>query len=235
MLDPVYRAWGQGRQATLLSLDIKGAYDRVDRGKLLETLISKKIPDWIVNFVWSFLSTRSTTLEMPGHHPQGPFYVNIGIPQGSTLSPILFLFFASPLLSRLSQSSLQSTLLVSDETSLAYVDDTYLLVISESHKRNCRQLERLHGTLMEWATESGVIFEPSKYAVMHFRNPERRIGQDYCELPRIPDLTRDNLKTEMRVLGIIVDAKLKWQRHVEHVSVMTRRIALNSLTLLDCS
>ena len=57
LLRPVYDAWCQGLCATLLGLDIRGAYDRVKRSYLLEILAQKKIPDWIIQFIWSFLST----------------------------------------------------------------------------------------------------------------------------------------------------------------------------------
>lgn len=219
MLDPVYHAWCLNLAATLLSLDIKGAFDRVDREKLLEILAEKKIPDWIIKFVWSFLSNRSTTLDMPGHPTQGPNFVNIGIPQGSTLSPILFLFFAAPMLDRLSKDTIRNA----NKVALAFVDDTYLLAVSESHEDNCRILEGLHKVIMNWACESGVTFEPSKYAVMHFQNPWRRSQQRCSSLPKIPGLTEKSLKTELRVLGVIVDSRLTWQGHVEHVSAMTNR------------
>ena len=44
LLDSVYIAWSQNRFATLMSLDIAGAFNRVDRNKLLETLRAKRIP-----------------------------------------------------------------------------------------------------------------------------------------------------------------------------------------------
>lgn len=219
MLDSVYQAWCLNLAATLLSLDIKGAYDRVNREKLLEILAEKKIPDWIIKFVWSFLSNRSTTLDMPGHPTQGSFFVNIGIPQGSTLSPILFLFFAAPMLDRLSKDAIRNP----NKVALAFVDDTYLLAVSKSHEQNCRMLQGLHSVIMNWADESGVTFEPSKYAVMHFQNPCRRRQERSSSLPNIPGLTEKSLKTELRVLGVIVDSRLTWQAHVEHVSSMTNR------------
>lgn len=45
-------------KATLLSLDIKGALDNVDRNILLQRLADKGIPSWIIKFVWSFLSNN---------------------------------------------------------------------------------------------------------------------------------------------------------------------------------
>ena len=143
ILDPVYSAWCMNLQATLLSLDIKGAFDRVGRKRLLDILAERGIPYWIIKIVWSFLSDRRTTLDMPGHPSQGLFFVNVGIPQGSPLSPILFSLFAAPLLDRLAQYTGSKT-----KFALAYVDDTYLLVVSRSHRYNCRLLRQLHDVVM---------------------------------------------------------------------------------------
>ena len=117
----------------------------------------------------------------------------------------------------------QYTALNTDNVALAYVDDTYLLVVSESHEKNCRILERLHSAIMTWAGESGVIFEPSKYALMHFQKPRSRSQKECVCSPNIPGLTKASLKTELCVLGVIVDIRLTWRGHVEHVSSMTKK------------
>lgn len=214
LLGSVYSAWCRDLYASVMSFDIEGAYNRVGRAKLLEILAEKGIPDWIIEFVWSFLSSRSTTLDMPGHPTRRSYFVNIGIPQGSPLSPILFLFFTAPMLDRLS-----STLRNPDKVAFSYVDDNYLLVVSDSHENNCRMLTRLFEEVMAWARESGVIFEPSKYAVMHFQKPR---SQRKCLLqPNIEGVAKICMETKMRILGVIVDSRLTWLGHVEHVSSMS--------------
>lgn len=102
---------------------------------------------------------------------------------------------------------------------LAYVDDTYLVVTSPSHAENNRMMEVLHREIMIWADENRVIFEPSKYAVMHFKQPGIT-GDAYGELPEIPGLDdkAKQLKTQLRILGIVVDHKLKWSAHVALVA-----------------
>ena len=57
IIDPIYGAWIQKSQATLMRLDMKGAYPGVDREKLLDILTVKGIPKWIIRFVCSFLAT----------------------------------------------------------------------------------------------------------------------------------------------------------------------------------
>lgn len=103
-----------------------------------------------------------------------------------------------------------------DKIALANFDDTCLLVVSPDREKNCRALKSLHDDwIMNWAGEGGVTFEPDKYAVMHFQKPWSRHECDL--LPHIEGLTKNALKTEMRILGVIVDNRLTWQAHVEHV------------------
>lgn len=215
LLNPIYASWEAPEtvrtprlKASLLSLDIAGAYDNVERGKVLETLARKNIPDWIIRFVRSFLSFRSTALDLPGHRSP-EFWVNTGIPQGSPLSPILFLFFSSPILELERHARIYL---------LAYVDDTYFLVISRSYRHNCEMMKALHDQLLAWAGPNDVSFSPPKYNVIHFRTPRSR-GEDCTECPDIPHLDKETaLKTEISILGIVMDNRLNWKAHVATVS-----------------
>ena len=217
LLNIVYRGWNykkNHRKVSLLSLDIKGAFDNVDRVKLLQVLLDKGVPDWIFKFVRSFLSDRSTSFQLPGYKSD-PFWVNIGIPQGSPLSPILFLFFASPIIEQFENESCGA---IAETYVFAYVDDTYFLVLSQSYERNCRLLKTLHDRLIGWATPYGISFSPAKYAVMHFRRPRSR-GRVCTLLPDIPGLAvKEHLKTVMRVLGLFVDHKVQRKDHIAVVS-----------------
>ena len=100
---------------------------------------------------------------------------------------------------------------------LAFVDDTYLLDVSSSYKQNCRILKSLHNTIMGWAGESGVTFGPEKYALLHFQRSGSR-HQEWSDVLDIHGLTENCLRTELRVLGVWLDSRLTWRRHIEHVS-----------------
>ena len=82
LLNPVYRGWALSKrqESTLLSFDFQGAYNNVDHFKLLKALEEEHMPSWVVKFIASFLSERLTTLVLPGHEVERPFYVNIGLP-----------------------------------------------------------------------------------------------------------------------------------------------------------
>ena len=61
-------------------------------------------PTWIIEWVRSSLFARSTSLLMPGHRSK-LFWLNMGIPQGSPLSPILWALFTASLLIALEETS----------------------------------------------------------------------------------------------------------------------------------
>lgn len=116
----------------------------------------------------------------------------------------------------------------------AYIDDTYILVTSNSYAKNCKTLEMCHKKLMDWATTSGVTFEPSKYAIMHFKRPYSR-DADCQLLPNINGLERGKdddkqPKTQLRILGVLVDHGLRWTGHVEEVRVYLPLVPLYQLT-----
>lgn len=75
---------------------MSGAFPHADRIILMRILVEKGIPGYIIKIIWSWLCDRQTALEIPGHEAQ-LYFENGGLPQGSCLSPLLFLIFAAPL------------------------------------------------------------------------------------------------------------------------------------------
>jgi hypothetical protein len=98
LTEQIHTVWSTGRNvATMLSLDISGAFDTVNMTRLLDTLRKKRIPGWIVRWIRAFMSGRTTTLLFQGAET-ARCQLTAGLPQGSPLSPILFLLYNSELL-----------------------------------------------------------------------------------------------------------------------------------------
>ncbi|KAF4994823.1 hypothetical protein FGRMN_5557 [Fusarium graminum] len=222
VLNPVYAAWAMDPKlkVTILSLDIKGAYDRVHRVKLLKVLQDFGIPEWIVEFVASFLSSRSIVMRLPGMTSKC-FWVNIGIPQGSPISPILFLFYTAPMLSRISNEEWKPErpdLFPSVRFyAFAYIDDTYIMVVSPSYKENCEALMFAHDEILKWAGSVGASFSTGKYHLMHFKAPWSR--EPDCKLTvEIEGFDTEHEPVEkLKVLGVIIDRQLRWTEHITYV------------------
>lgn len=128
-----------------------------------------------------------------------------GIPQGSPLSPILFLFFASTLLPMLQTAN---------STAVGFVNDTNILTWSNSTEENCRNLERQHEKCEIWAKRYGVKFAPEKYQLIHFSRARKK--HNLAATVSIQGhLT--NPQASLRILGIHLDPKLNWGAHVKQV------------------
>lgn len=201
------------QKVSLLGLDISGAFPHVDRNKLIDLLVDKGIPGYLIMIIWSWLCDRQTMLEIPGDEGQ-LFFENGGLPQGSCLSPFMFLIFAGPLF------DIKPTGLNVWFQIFAFVDDTYIIVRSYSFKKNCEALEWVHAQLLKWSNDSNMTFDPAKYGLLHFLGPcDRHLGK-VTERPSIDDLPPDEelfKNSFLDILGVRVDNCLSWKDHVEHI------------------
>jgi endonuclease/exonuclease/phosphatase family metal-dependent hydrolase len=204
----VHTAWaapgGAGKVVSMLCLDLAGAYDKVSHPRLLHILRRKAIPEDIIKFVESFLKNRKTKIAYTGYTSEW-IRTETGIPQGSTISPVLFLFFISELLERL-QKPENSTI------GVGFVDDTNLITWGKTAKENCERLRAANGLCEEWARRHGAKFEPAKYQLIHFTRA--RHSEDLSSPVKIGE-TEIKPESSLKFLGIWMDSKLTWTQQVK--------------------
>jgi len=145
-----------------LFLDIKAGFDNVDNKTLAWIITEGGIPPNLVSWVSSLLGERSCTLVFEGA-PGTPAPVNVGAPQGSPISSLLFLLYVAPL-----HFGIPRGLMIS------YGDDFALTVASLSYRGNIRRLQDLFARLERKASRLGVSFLVAKTELIHWRTPSQR-------------------------------------------------------------
>src|SRR6201746_2840945 len=120
--------------------------------------------------------------------------INTGIPQGSPISPILFLIYIRDLFK---SNSIKF---------LSYMDDILFIASSKSFKQNIKILERETKILFELDTKNAIKFNIDKTKLIHFGK-----SQLYLKLPN------GNLVLPIKLvkwLGIHFDYNLKFKEYI---------------------
>lgn len=188
------------RKTSTLFLDVKGAFDHVSKNRLLAILRRLQLPNSLIAWVSSFLQDRLLRLSFDG---QIEDFSNIesGIPQGSPISPILFLIYIRDLFDTTGDVSFRS-----------YIDDISLTTASTSLKKNVQILEREAKRIYQLAAGSLIQFDLSKTELLHWTtSQETKLASSILALPN-----GDLVKSEGTVkwLGIGFDANRTFKQHV---------------------
>ena len=130
------------KYTSTLFIDVKGAFDHVSVNQLLRVFIQLGLPLALIRWIQSFLSDRSIQLAFDGDSTtETP--ISIGIPQGSPISPILFLIYIRFLFEESGEEDQELKEAISQVRFLSYIDDIALIISSKSLQRNCQILERV--------------------------------------------------------------------------------------------
>lgn len=135
---------------------MKGAFDHVAKNQLLAILQKLRLPTSLIAWVSSFLKDRLLRLSF-NNQTEEFSSINTGIPQGSPISPILFLIYIRDLFTHTNSVKV-----------LSYIDDIALTTSSTSLKKNIEVLEREASKLYELAAKNAIQFDLDKTELIHF-------------------------------------------------------------------
>jgi ribonuclease HI len=206
LTEKIKEAWRQGKVLSLVSFDVKGAYNGVPREVMTDRLARKGIPANVVQWVNSFCSNRRATVVVNGTETEAMDIAFPGLPQGSPLSPILYIFFNADLVREVNDNR---------RGAMGFVDDYTRWTVSESVEENMDTLQNeVVPRALKWATDSGATFEGDKTTLIHFthfRNT-KKIAQPLQAL-RVGESVVAPAQSA-KILGVIFDRELRFKEHV---------------------
>ncbi|KJZ68267.1 hypothetical protein HIM_12345 [Hirsutella minnesotensis 3608] len=176
---------------------------------------ARGIPSRLVKWVDAFCSERTASVVVNGYTSEQQALVQAGLPQGSPLSPVAFLFFNADLVQRR----------ISNKSgSIAFVDDYSAWVTGPTAESNRDGIQSIIDDALEWERRSGATFEVDKTSVIHFTRLAERDSDS-------PFTIRGNdvePKENVKLLGVIMDQALRFKEHIAGV-------AAKGLTAAMCS
>ena len=128
----------RGKIISTLCIDVKGAFDNVYKNRLLQTMERMKLDQKTIGWVESFLSQRMASLSFDKDTEQMSG-IDTGIPQGSPVSPILFLIYLSPLFTTMNTHHPHITC-------PSYIDDICLIAEGSTLEENAANLAEAAAT-----------------------------------------------------------------------------------------
>ena len=201
--------------------DLSKAFDCVNHRKLLEKLENHGIRGNALNWLASFLDNRRqfTALEYLNSHQKSTVFselvnTDIGVPQGSVLSPVLFIIYTNDMFLNLEPECHITQ----------YADDTSLLVSSNNNNTTFNKCNTNLNNLLTWLSDNQLFLNIKKTSFLQFHVRQKR------NLPN-PNLTLNNIDlnktSKTKFLGLLIDENISWKDHCENLN-----LKLNSLCYL---
>jgi hypothetical protein len=212
LMEQIHKAWREQKVFTAVFLDVAGAFNNVHHKRLMHNLKMRKVPKLIVDWVGNFLKGRSTQMQFNGAR-SGAMPTPAGLPQGSPLSPILYMFYNADLL-EITESP--------NKMAMGFIDDITYGAAGYTDRENVKELKNALERADKWKEKHGAQFEESKYVMVHFTRNRR----DTIKASLKTATTKIRAAAEARYLGVTFDRELRFRTQMENAVKTGTKAAL---------
>ena len=192
----------------LLSLDISAAFDALDHQILLQRAQdSFGLSHGALAWLRSYLSNRSAYTSVDGLHSSTQ-HLPTGVPQGSTLGPILFALYVAPLGPLVESQGV---------TFHQYADDTQLYIALDSVEECLDALSACADRVNMWFLNNFLMLNTSKTEAILFGTGARLRALKLNECTPFSNSAPITLTKSIHLLGVTLDSELSMSQHVGEV------------------
>ena len=135
--------------------------------------------------------------------------MKIGLPQGTVISPLVFLLFSSDLQ------------YVSKELySILFADDTAILATNKDVKKLYSQMNKILADAQDWFLANKLSLHPGKTRYIHFFPPKEELIADrkiYIMGKEITRIRQGSKEPYFKYLGVLLDEDLSFKEHMKKV------------------
>lgn len=235
LLGNIQDAHNGGQVYTLIAMDVQGYFNNIRHEDINARLEEMGAPACFTDWVMSFVGQRRVAVSFDGY--TGPLLEkpDLGVLQGSPLSPILLIFTTSKAL-----LTYRNNVLGFKVNALGYMDDYTAGVASDSVAIGAKRASRIYERMERKFKKLDIKMEPTKTEIQHYirvvgASQVQREGESRAEtnrrVKREADETPMKIKVQsgigseatvttvmpsisLRWLGIFLDKTLNFTDHV---------------------
>ena len=203
-----------------LYMDIAKAFDTVSHEILLEKLLKAGFRGVFWEWLQSYLIDRQQQVKYNGSKSNF-MSVQTGVPQGSTLGPLLFLIYVNSLL-RLPLGG----------PVFSFADDTALVYSSETMDTAIGSCEHdLKTKFNDWFLYHKICPNLQKTQIINFRFKNQSLASHPTITWHLPDCEMTNCKcvklkivSDVKYLGVVLNSNLNWKAHSIYLAKKLRKL-----------
>ena len=196
-----------GHEVCIVFFDIRKAFDSVPHRTLLEKLRSIGLDDYLLQWLYSYLTSRKQTVVVEGESSE-ELSVLSGVPQGSVLGPLLFLVYINEVTSQ-----------VSDGSHAVLFADDIALYRSITSSNDYVQLQCDVDSVVECIDDHHLTLHSGKCCAMLFTRKH--------VTHRHPLTIKGNQLSYVehyKYLGLIFCPNLSWSEHINFICNKARKL-----------
>ena len=187
-------------------IDLSKAFDCLQYDKLFTKLEKLGVRDTELEWFKDYLTDRQQLVEIEGTQSEWQG-VQLGVPQGSILGPILFLIYVNDINNcnrdaKFTKFADDTTVLTSGKTLLEAVD-----------KMNAAMVD-----IAKWFRRNKLNLNPSKTRYMIFNHLTTETDLVRIDNEYLQRVWEGGKEKSFKLVGIEIDEKLKWDRHIDNVA-----------------
>lgn len=213
----VRKSFFEGKCTVAIFLDIKSAYNMVNKRILMNKLFNLGFRGHFMNFVQGYLSDRTFQIKTQVLSDIFPQYN--GVVQGGVISPLLFLLMINDVFDNLPEHV----------SNALYADDCSLWVSHENVNNAILTLQYAVSRVSNWANNNGFSFSAEKSQVIIFKRKIRHKNYGPYNCIKLGNAIVEFV-TETRFLGMILDEKLAMKSHILHIKARAEK----RISVLKC-